>query len=56
MLGPMLMVPGSEEQKAEHIPKILSGEVVWAQGYSEPGSGSTSPRCRPGPSATATTT
>ena len=40
MLGPMLMVHGSEEQEAEHIPKILSGEVVWAQGYSEPGSGS----------------
>ena len=40
MLGPMLMVHGSDEQKAEHIPKILSGEVAWAQGYSEPGSGS----------------
>ena len=40
MLGPMLMVHGTDEQKAEHIPKILSGEVAWAQGYSEPGSGS----------------
>ena len=40
MLGPMLMVHGTEEQKKEHISKILSGEVVWAQGYSEPGSGS----------------
>ena len=40
MLGPMLMVHGTEEQKKAHIPKILSGEVVWAQGYSEPGSGS----------------
>ena len=28
------------EQKAEHLPKILSGEVNWRQGYSEPGSGS----------------
>src|SRR5690606_26374046 len=40
MLGPMLMVHGTEEQKKEHIPKILAGEVAWAQGYSEPGSGS----------------
>jgi alkylation response protein AidB-like acyl-CoA dehydrogenase len=40
MLGPMLMVHGTEEQKQEHIPKILKGEVAWAQGYSEPGSGS----------------
>ena len=40
MLGPMLMVHGTDEQKAEHIPKILAGDVAWAQGYSEPGSGS----------------
>jgi alkylation response protein AidB-like acyl-CoA dehydrogenase len=40
MLGPTLIVHGSEEQKKEHLPKILSGEVAWAQGYSEPGSGS----------------
>ncbi|MQA00827.1 MAG: hypothetical protein GEU80_16145 [Dehalococcoidia bacterium] len=40
MLGPMLMVHGTEEQKQQHIPKILAGEVAWAQGYSEPGSGS----------------
>ncbi|MDA1002091.1 MAG: acyl-CoA dehydrogenase family protein [Chloroflexi bacterium] len=40
MLGPMLIVHGSEEQKKEYLPKILSGEVVWAQGYSEPGAGS----------------
>ncbi|MSQ29385.1 MAG: hypothetical protein EXR68_02720 [Dehalococcoidia bacterium] len=40
MLGPMLMVHGTPEQKKQHISKILSGEVVWAQGYSEPGSGS----------------
>jgi len=40
MFGPTLIVHGTEEQKAEHLPKILSGEVAWCQGYSEPGSGS----------------
>ena len=39
-LGPTLIVHGTEEQKKEHLPKILSGEVNWRQGYSEPGSGS----------------
>ena len=40
LLGPTLMIHGTEEQKQQHIPKILSGEVFWAQGYSEPGAGS----------------
>ena len=40
LLGPTLMVHGDEEQKKEHLTKILSGEVAWAQGYSEPGAGS----------------
>ena len=40
MLGPTLMVHGTEEQKEEHLSKILAGEVVWCQGWSEPGSGS----------------
>ena len=40
LLGPTMIVHGSEEQKAEHLPRVLSGEVAWAQGYSEPGAGS----------------
>ena len=40
MVGPVLMAFGTEEQKTEHLPRILSGERVWCQGYSEPGSGS----------------
>ncbi|MFN8639736.1 MAG: acyl-CoA dehydrogenase family protein [Dehalococcoidia bacterium] len=39
-LGPTIIIHGTPEQKAEHLPKILSGEVNWRQGYSEPGSGS----------------
>jgi alkylation response protein AidB-like acyl-CoA dehydrogenase len=40
MIGPTLILYGTDEQKAEHLPKITSGEVQWCQGYSEPGSGS----------------
>ena len=40
MLGPTLIAHGTEEQKKEHIPGILSGKIQWCQGYSEPGSGS----------------
>jgi alkylation response protein AidB-like acyl-CoA dehydrogenase len=40
MLGPLLLRHGTEEQKAHFLPRILSGEDVWAQGYSEPGAGS----------------
>jgi acyl-CoA dehydrogenase len=40
MIGPVLMRYGTDEQKAFYLPRILSGEDFWAQGYSEPGSGS----------------
>ena len=40
MLAPVIMAFGSEEQKREYLPKILSGEHYWCQGYSEPGAGS----------------
>ena len=40
MLGHTLIEWGTEEQKKEFLPKILSGEHVWCQGYSEPNSGS----------------
>lgn len=40
MIGPTLIVHGTEEQKREHLPRITNAEVVWCQGYSEPGAGS----------------
>ena len=40
MVGPMLMKFGSSEQQNEFIPKIMSAEHIWCQGYSEPNSGS----------------
>ena len=40
MIGPTLIIHGSEEQKKEHLGRILSGEVQWCQGFSEPESGS----------------
>ena len=40
MIGPALLEFGTDEQKAEHLPKIAAGEVWWCQGYSEPNSGS----------------
>jgi len=40
MIGPTLIVHGTPEQKAEHLPRITNAEVTWCQGYSEPGAGS----------------
>jgi alkylation response protein AidB-like acyl-CoA dehydrogenase len=40
MVGPVIMKFGTAEQKAKYLPRIVAGDIVFCQGYSEPGSGS----------------
>ena len=45
-VGPAIMRHGTRAQQAQHLPAIAAGEVVWCQGFSEPGAGSDLPALR----------
>lgn len=40
MIGQMILLMGTEDQKQEHLPPIARGEIMWCQGWSEPNAGS----------------
>ena len=46
MVGPSLMRVGTEEQKREYLPRILSGDLVFCLGYTEPNAGSDLANCQ----------
>ena len=53
LVGPLIYTFGNLAQQQRYLPDIREGRSFWSQGFSEPSSGSTSPRCAPAPCATA---